>query len=515
MEEQEIHLRDYFRVIQKRRYVVAVFFAVTVLAVIIGTLRMTPIYEASTQVLVEKNQGTSLTQRPYYDAYDPEFFETQRQLILSQSVARKVVKILDLDKKWKTYFPEKEPKISFVKTIKDKIKGLFKRADSGKEGAASAAAIPQEKPSQADLIAEMLRADITVTAVKESRLMNISFQSEQPDFARLVANTIADAYKEEIMAIQMDASGYALKWMTKKADEERANLAKAEKALQQYMKQNDIITVEDKVTILPQQLSQLTTKLAEAEAQKNVVGNIYRQIEEVRESKGDIESLPTIANHKGLQEIRENVRKAEQVVTELSQKFGPKHPTMIEARTKLGDIVRQKNAEISKIIASVKNEYEVAQAQEASLRSALAGIKGDTQNLNEKMTEYNILKREVDTNRALYDALVMQTKEKGATENTQKVNVWMTQVAQTPDAPVKPKPMRNILLGLVLGLFGGVGCAFFVEYLDNTVKDPEEAERRYEMSVVGVIELLKEGTNPDTFVIEEPASSFADRKSVV
>lgn len=510
MEEQEIHLRDYFRVIQKRRYVVAAFFVTTLLAVVIGTIRMTPIYEASTQVLVEKNQGTALTQRPYYDSYDPEFYETQRQLILSQSVARKVVKILDLDKKWKTYFPEKEPKLSFVKTVKDKIKGLVKGADSGQDGAASAAAIPQEKPSQADLIAEMLRADITVTAVKESRLMNISFQSEHPDFARLVANTIADAYKEEIMAIQMDASGYALKWMTKKADEERANLARAEKALQQYMKQNDIVTVEDKVTILPQQLSQLTTKLAEAEAQKNVVGNIYRQIEEVRDGKGDIESLPTIANHKGLQDIRENVRKAEQVVTELSQKFGPKHPTMIEARTKLGDIVRQKNAEISKIIASVKNEYEVAQAQEASLRSALAGIKGDTQNLNEKMTEYNILKREVDTNRALYDALVMQTKEKGVTENTQKVNVWMTQVAQTPDAPVKPKPMRNILLGLVLGLFGGVGCAFFVEYLDNTVKDPEEAERRYEMSVVGVIELLKEGKNPDRFVLEEPASSFAE-----
>lgn len=509
MEEQEIHLRDYFRVIQKRRYVVGFFFITTVLAVIIGTIRMTPIYEASTQVLVEKNQGTSLTQRPYYDAYDPEFYETQRQLILSQSVARKVVKILDLDKKWKTYFPEKEPKISFVKTVKDKIKGLFKGADSGKDGAA-AAAIPQEKPSQADLIAEALRADITVTAVKESRLMNISFQSEHPDFSRLVANTIADAYKEEIMAIQMDASGYALKWMTKKADEERANLARAEKALQLYMKQNDIVTVEDKVTILPQQLSQLTTKLAEAQAQKNVVGNIYRQIEEVRDSKGDIESLPTIANHKGLQEIRENVRKAEQVVTELSQKFGPKHPTMIEARTKLGDIVRQKNAEISKIIASVKNEYEVAQAQEASLRSALAGIKGDTQNLNEKMTEYNILKREVDTNRALYDALVMQTKEKGATENTQKVNVWMTQVAQTPDAPVKPQPMRNILLGLVLGLFGGVGCAFFVEYLDNTVKDPEEVERRFETSVVGVIELLKDGKNPDRFVLEEPASSFAE-----
>jgi polysaccharide biosynthesis transport protein len=398
--------------------------------------------------------------------------------------------------------------LSFLKTIKDKIKTVLKDSTSSESGTVSA--IPSEKPSEADIIAEALRDSITVTAVKESRLINISFQSEHPDFSRIVANTIADAYKEEVMAMQMDASSYALKWMTQKADEERGNLARAEKALQQYMKQNDIVTVEDKVTILPQQLSQLTSKLAEAEAQKNVVANVYRQIEEVRDSKRDIESLPTLANHKGLQDIRENIRKAEQEVSELRQKFGPKHPTMIEARTKLGDIVRQKNAEISKIIASVKNEYEVARAQEASLRSALAGIKGETQNLNEKLTEYNILKREVDTNRALYDALVMQAKEKGATENTQKVNVWKTQVAQTPDAPVKPKPMRNILFGLVLGLFGGVGCAFFIEYLDDTVKDPEEAERRYEISVIGVIELLKKGRNPDRFVREEPTSSFAE-----
>ena len=396
MEEQEIHLRDYFRVIQKRRYVVAVFFAVTLIAVLIGTIRMTPVYEASTQVLVEKNQGTSLTQRPFYDAYDPEFYETQRQLIMSQNVARKVVRILELEKNWKAYFPDSESGFSLLKTVKDGVKSVLKKVKPSDTGAVAASVIPQEKPSQADIIAEELRTGITVTAVKESRLMNISYQSEHPDFARLVANTIADAYKEEVMAMQMDSSGYALKWMTKKADEERANLAKAEKALQLYMKQHDIVTVEDKVTILPQQLSQLTTKLAEAQAQKNVVANVYRQIEEVRAAKGDVESLAIIANHKELQEIRENVRKAEQGVAEVSQKFGPKHPTMIEARERLNDIQRQKNAAVGKIIASVRNEYEVAEAQEATLRKALADIKSEAQSLNENLTEYNILKREVD-----------------------------------------------------------------------------------------------------------------------
>ena len=507
IEEEEIHLRDYLRVIQKRRYVVGLVFLLTMLLVIIVTARTVPVYEASVQVLVEKNTDSALIGQAAATGYDPEFYETQRQLIISQSVARKVVALLDLEKKWKIYFPNSKQKVSFVRTVKDWLKSLMPASSDSED---SAPAIPRVIPSEGERIADILRENIEVKPVKQSRVMNISFQSENADFSRLVANTIAEAYKEEVMAIQMDSAGYALKWMTVKAEEQREHLAKAERALQQYMKQHNIVTVEDKVAVLPQQLTQLTTKLAEAQAQKNVVGNIYRQIEEVRERKGSLDSLSAIGNNKEVQDIGVLIRAAEQEASELSKKFGPKHPTMIEARGKVSNLIHQKEASIAKIIGSTKNEYDVAVAQEESLRSSLEKIKGETMGLNEKLTEYNVLKRDVDSIKALYDSLVMKAKEKGVTENNQKVNVWMTQLAQTPEAPIKPKPARNLLLGLILGLFGGVGCAFFVEYLDNTVKDPDEVERRFGMSAVGVIELLKKGKNPDVAVLEEPASSFAE-----
>jgi polysaccharide biosynthesis transport protein len=511
MDEQEIHLRDYFHVIRKRKYIVILFFVITVLGVLVSTVMMKPIYEATTQVLVEKNQSASLTQQPYYDVYDPEFYETQRQVILSQSVARKVVAILDLDKKWKDYFPEEEKKGAFLKKMKDKIKDGLKKILPGKNGAEQiTSAIPQEKPTEADRIADQLRDSITISPVKDSHVMNISFKAKQPDFARLVANTLAAAYKEEVMAIQMNSSNYARKWMTKKSEEERTNLARSEKALQAYMKMNDIVTVEDKITILPQQLSQLTLKLSEAQAQKNSVANVYRQLQEVVAQKGDLESLSTITGNKEFQDIRVTIREAEQKLGQLGQELGAKHPAMIEAREKLNNAIRQKNDIVHKIVNSIKNDYSVAEAQEASIRDALADVKDETQSMNEKMMEYNILKREVDTNKTMYDALILQLKEKGATENTQKINVWTTEVAQTPEAPVKPKPLVNMLLAIVLGLFGGIGCAFFVEYLDNTVKDPEEAERRFGMTVIGVIELLRKGKNPDRYTSEEPASSFAE-----
>jgi len=507
VEEEEIHLRDYLRTIVKRRYVVGLVFIVAMLAAILVTARTAPVYKASVQLLVEKNNEATLVGQNVMAGGDPEFYETQRQLIISQSVARKVVALLDLERKWKVYFPGQGEQTSLVGTIKEWIKSLLPSAKSA-EG--STPAIPLAIPSEGERIADLLRENIEVKAVKQSRVMDVSFESGNPDFSRLVANTIAEAYKEEVMAIQMESSGYALKWMTVKAQEQRQNLAKAEKALQQYMKQHDIVTVEDKVAVLPQQLSELTTKLAEAQAVKNVAGTTYRQMEAMRSQKGSLETLPAIANHKEVQDIGVQVRTAEQQVSELSKKFGPKHPTMIEARGKLNNFNRQKDAAIAKIMASVKNEYDMASAQEESLRGSLEKIKGDTMGLNEKFTEYSVLKRDVDTIKALYDALVLKTKEKGVTENTQKVNVWTTQIAQTPKAPIKPRPMRNLLLGMVLGLFGGVGCAFFVEYLDNTVKDPDEVERRFGLSVIGVIELLQKEKNPDTVAQVEPASSFAE-----
>ncbi|WP_035248010.1 GumC family protein [Desulfogranum mediterraneum] len=513
IEEQEINLRDYLRVIQKRKYVVLLFALFTLVVVTLVTVRTTPVYEASTQVLVEKNEATSLMGRGYYNPYDPEFYETQHQLIKSQSVARKVVAILELDKNWQRYFPKKDKGPSLVATVKKQVREwLAELMPAKKSGKAIASTVPREERSQADIIADTIRAGIRVTPVKESRIMNIRFQSTNPDFARLVANTIAEAYKEEVMAIQVNASGYALQWMTKKADEERANLAASEKALQRYMKQQDIVTIEDKVTILPQQLSNLTAKLAEAQAKKSSLENIFKQMVAVRDgggNGGDLEALPSMTGNAALLTIRGQIREAEQKVNELSQKYGPKHPVMIEAKSELRALKRQKRQEINKVIASVKSEFDVAGSQEESIRLAMAELKQGALSLNEKLTEYRILKRDVDTNRAMYDALVMQAKEKGVTESTQKVNVWMTQVAETPQAPIKPRTKKNMLLGLVLGVFGGVGMAFFIEYLDNTIKDPEDTERRFELPVIGVVELLKK-EDPDRYALEERASSFAE-----
>ncbi len=511
LEEQEIHLRDYLKVIQKRKSTVLLFFILTVFVVVIVTFNMTPIYEASIQVLVEKNENPSLVGNYYYNSYDPEFFATQEQLIKSQNVARKVVELLSLEETYDSFFPEKtSQQPSFIKgigqVVGDFLTGLMAADDSA--GPEQEEELNQR--SRADVIADAIRAGIIVKPVKESRIINISFRSENPEFASLIANTIADAYQEEVMSIQHHSSGYALQWMTKKANEEKEKLARAEKKLQEYMQKNDIVTIEDRVAIIPQKLTNLTQKLAEAEAQRKKLEGVYEQIKTLKEKGGDLETLPVFANHAGLQTQREQIRKAEQHILELKQKYGPKHPVMLEAFAELREQKAKKEQEIQKIIELVRNEYEMARAEEENMRTALAKVKQEVMLLNEKMTEYRILKRDVESNRVLYDALLMRIKEKGVSEKTLKVNVWTTQKAEIPTVPVKPNKKRNILLAIILGLFGGVGLAFFLEYLDNTVKDPEEVEKRFGVSVLGVVEMLKKDHNPDLMLLEEPSSSFSE-----
>ncbi len=497
MQEQEIHLRDYIRVIRKRRSTVLTFFSITFLVVVIGTLTAVPEYLASTKILVEKNEVNPLTKYYYYSVQDPEFVETQSQIIKSKRVARKVVRLLNLEQKYSSYFPEKSSGPGFIQTagfmVKDSFKNIFGFL------AADTASPPQpfqdesdpekQYSPEEDRIAAIVSTGISVSPVKESKVFDISFMSRNPVLARQVVNTVAKAYMEELIEIKMHSSGYTIKWMTDKAGEERQKLEKSEKELQSYMQANDIITIEDRITIIPQKLSDFSTQLSRAEARRKEMEALYLQVTRVASSDpAALDTIPAIAASKTIQALREQIIQTEQKATELSKKYGPKHPNMIKVNSELQSLNAKKKDEVQQAVQSIKNEYDLTQVNEDNIRNLLSATKGEALNLNEKFVEYQILKREMESNRALYEALLSRLKEQDITEESQNVNVWIVEEAETPLSPATPKTTRNIMLALVLGLFGGIGLAFFIEYLDNTVKTPEEAEERLGLPMLGVID---------------------------
>lgn len=516
MQEQEIHIRDYLRIIDKRRYTVITFFIVTFAVVLIGTLTTTPTYIASTDVLIEKNAPEALISRYSYESYDPEFLDTQYQIIKSFKVAQKVVKALAMDEKYSTYFPESEGSVFSV--VADWFKEFFKvllkvvgieKSSKADTGFADKYGIAR---SRADELAQMVSSGISVAPVGDSRVVTISYESPNPVLAQLVVNSVASAYKDELLEIRLASSGYTVNWMTQKAVEERSKLAESEKALQAYSKANDIVTVENRIAIIPQKLSELSTQMTKAETRRKELEGLLSRIEKTLAAREDLEAIPAIATMPALQSLRDQIIKAEQNIIELSKKFGEKHPVMIRAVSDLNVLQEKKGLEISRVIESIRNEYELARSNEKDLNTLLANTKSEAIALNERFIQYGIIEREVNSNQLLYDALIKNIKEQGATEQTQTVTVWIVKEAAAPQAPAKPRVKLNLLLGLVMGLFGGIGFAFFIEYLDNTIKSPDDAEKRFGISVLGIVELYnkkKHGMIEDAMQIDA-FSTFAE-----
>ena len=482
MEEREIHLRDYLKIIYKRRYTALVFFLIVCAIVIIGTLSTTPVFRATTKVLIEKVEPYNLTMMsPYYSPYDPEYYETQYQLVKSKAVAQKVVSMLSLETTYASYFKDSEKLL-------------------GSSGS-----------NAADILADIVSGGIVVAPVKNSKIVDISYLSTNPEFATLIVNTVAKAYIEEILDMKMSASRYSLEWMTKKAEEEKMKLEKSERALQEYMRAHDIVTLQDKVAITPEKLSEFNTQLMRAETKRKEIESLYNQVLSVTKNLREAETIPAIASEPTVQSLRGQILKAEQNTEELSKKYGKKHPSMIKAEEELRGLQQKREQEIKRVINSIRNEYELAKANESSLRRTLAGTKSEAQSLNEKFIEFGVLTREVETNRQLYDALIKKIKEQSVTEEIQTVNVWVVEKAEKPLSPVKPRKALNILLGIIVGLFGGVGLAFFFEYLDNTIKTPEDVEDRIGVPVLGTVPLMeKKDENIEEIVFKEPQNIFAE-----
>ncbi len=513
MEEREIHLRDYLKVIDKRRYTVYTFFIVVFIIVLIGTFSATPVYMASTKVLIEKRDSVPLMTSYGYMPYDPDFYETQFQIIRSVPVAKRVVQMLDLERTYGV----KGTNNGF--SLVGSVSGWFSDLSSlifGTKEKKSSGAGAENSDAREDMLAKMISGGISVTPVKDSKIVTISYMSSNPLLAKSIANTVAQAYIDELLDLNMSSTQHMLKWMTSKAEEEKKKLDDSERALQQYIKSQDLVTNQNKMAIVPEQISQLSSQLVTAETKREEMETLYNQVKEVSGSPGKAETVSAVANDPTIQGLRRQIMQAEQKIMDLSQKYGKKHPLMIRAKEDLNVLRAKKEQEINRVIASIKNEYALAKSNESNLKRMLSEAKGQAINVNEKFIEYDMINRDVETNRQLYEALIKRIKEQNITEQIQTTNVMIVEKADTPASPVKPRKALNVLLGLIVGLFGGIGMAFFLEYLDQTIKSPEDVETKLGVPVFGLIPLFSSQDRPiESAVIDNPTSTFAENYKAI
>ncbi len=511
---EEIHLRDNIAVILKRKWTIITFFTILVATVTISTFKTEPIYKATCQVLIERENPKVVNIQEVLavdtTGRESDYYQTQYEILKSQSLAQRVIDRLGLNKN-----PEFNPQSggislrAIIDNIGSGIKGLF---SSSREKGTEVA----EKNQLINAYINAYLGRLNIQPIRNSRLVNINFEARDPQLASQIANAHAKQYIEQTLDRKFSASQEAVAWLKERINEQRRKLEESEAILHRYRQEKDLVSIdlEEGHNIHVQKLNDLNAALTQAKTKRMEKENLFDELNKISRDPQLVESIPNVVASSLIQQLKAEYVRAKGKYAELAQKYGPEHPQMMRLGSEINEVKDKIRYEVKNIARSIETEYAVAKRQEESLIKALDDQKRKALGLNQKAIQYNVLKRDVDSNRALYEGLLQRLKEASVTEVLEGSNISIVDPAKVPDTPSKPKKTLNIILAVVCGLTMGIGLAFFFEYLDNTIKTAEDVERRLDIPFLGPVgRAATVGDNPDTelMALKEPSSQISEQ----
>ena len=478
LRDDEIDLLAYWHILVKRRWMVLSILAGVVALSLLLTLLTTPLYRASVLLELQK-EGTQVVQvggvQPGdFGGWDPEFLQTQYKLIQSRSLAERVANELNLDQE--TLDSLDQP-------------GWFGRMyallrpQSKQQARQRSADARQDAQRQLDDSAGVVRSGLSVEPVRDSRLVKVNFDSTVPAFSVRVANAVAEGFIASGLERKFGATSYAKTYLQDQLKLTKAKLEDSERKLVEFaQKENLVNTGENGQSLAIQNLTQLNAALATAQDQR-----IRAQARWQQASSGAMPAdMISNSNIRGLQSQKAVLQGTYQ---QKLQTFKPDYPEMQQLKRQIDELDRQIVQETGGVRASVQAEYNAASAQERMLIGQIASLRSQALEVDGRSIQYNILKREADTNRQIYDSLLQRFKEVGVAGDVRANNVSIIDRAQN-SWRIKPDLFTNLLLGILLGLLLGVLMALLQEFLDDTLKTPLDVEQKLKLAVLGVIPKL-------------------------
>ncbi|MGB9199582.1 MAG: polysaccharide biosynthesis tyrosine autokinase [Terriglobales bacterium] len=475
---QESTLREYLRVLIKRKWLVTGVVVGIFVAVAIASLRQTPVYEAVGQIVVNKADSNLITFKdsmPVVDYYDQSDLDTEVRILQSDLLALQVVRQLNLDKR-----PEfgGHPEQKLPNLVADPM-----QSDSNRTSALLGA----------------FRGNLRVALIPNTRIIEIHYNSTDPQLAANAVNTLAATYVEQNFKTKFESTMQASDWLSKQLVDLQMKVETSQEKLVRYQKEHEILGIDEKQNITTEKLDELNKEMTAAESDRMQKEAVYRQ---TQSSDPEVVAAAIIADAVGggngsslLDKLREQQANLRIQVAELSTQLGPAYPKVAQLNNQLKEIDRQVQGEVNKAVDHLRGEYQAALQRETMLRGAFDRQKQEANKLNESAIEYSLLKRDVESNRTLYEGLLEKLKEAGVTAGLRSNNFRIINAARVPTAPSEPNIPRNLAFALVLGSISGIGLAFLLENMDNTVRTPEQAQAISALPSLGMIPLGSKTTN--------------------
>jgi capsular exopolysaccharide synthesis family protein len=452
--DPSVQLRAYWEILLKRRWsVLTVAFMVTTIVALIS-FRTTPVYEATARVEIEGDrpeiQSLNDLFRNEAGANEDIFLQTQVRVLQSDNLAWQTIQQLGLDRN-----PEFAPPESPSKRTSPTARQTF--------------------------VTRAFQGRLRILLIRDTRMMEISFESEDPQLAARVANAFVSNYSEYNFHKKYDATRQASDWMEQQLDELKAKVEKSQQALVDYERQNAIVNTSEKQNMVEQRLGDLTKDLTDAQNARLERESLYEMV------KSNEAQVAILAQNELLQRLEEKYADLRGQYVDALGQYGPNYPKVIRLRDQVNDIQSLIDQERKRIVARIRNDYLAAVNREKLLTQAVAQEKVQVGALNQLLIQHNILKRESDTTQQLYYNLLQRLKDATVSAGLRATNVHQVDTALPPTAPIRPRKVRDTLVGLLVGLILGITLAFVREGLDNSIKSADDVERLTSTPVLAMI----------------------------
>ena len=452
----DTHLWDYWRVLVRHRGTVLLVFLGVLLTAAAWTFTTRPVYSASTTLRIDR-EGPRVVKFEQVVREDPEGDSSQVQLqtylklLQSRALAARVIDRLELADQ-----PE--------------FRGL--------------------DPRRGELLDAFVDR-LQVAPVRNSRLVKVSFQSRNPELAARVSNGVTETFIAQQLDHRVEATRHASESLSTHVDDARRALEAAETQLTRFLEANDILFVAtdrvndrsgERQSLAGQQLVTMSEALLKARAER-----IAKQSLVAQAGRADVDSLPAVLQNPLITHLKQEAATLEGKYRELSQTFKPEYPRLQRLGENIAQIRRQLREEVRRVVEATRSEYSSALQNETELRKLMDEQQGRVKTVEAQMAGYNLLRREVDANRELYATLASRLKETRISGTLLASNISVVDRAEVPVTRTHPRTVLNLLLGGLIGIFGGVGVAFFFEYLDTSIRDPREVESLLQLPTLGLV----------------------------
>jgi len=486
----EWHIHDLLSVIYRRRWVSITTFIVLAAVVVAYTLTATPIYEARAQLLVgERPNIVTFQGAPDSQGDQRGYLETQYRLLRSRSLARRVIEKLKL---WDAADPAQKAtadpaaSVGLLHHVRNWMGTNRATPGASKAPSPAGAGTPKETAAESAVIDRVL-SNLRVTPVRDTRIIDLAYQSPDPQLAAQVLNTLASMYVSQNQDTRTHVSKETSEWLASRLAEQRRKVEVSELALQKYRERENSVALEAGQNIVVQRLTALNSVVTQAKTDLITVEALYRQLAASQNNQEALDSFPPIRNNNAVQGLRGQLANLQRERMQLSGALGAKHPEMVRLDTAISGAERELTLEVAKTVESVRQDYLAALSRERDLTAALDKQKSSALALNRQGIEYGVLLREVESDRQIYQSLLQRANEVAVSSELTGSDVEIVDVAEVPRLPLMTNTTTNLLVGLLVSGIMAIAMAFACEVLDSRVRTAGQIKELLGLPFLGTL----------------------------